>query len=111
MRGAVITPPLGLVGCFLCFVFVFFLFVCGFFGCLLCCFFCRAVNLRGDLSGLIVAFLFSCAFLVFGRVLGLFRLGGCVTHTQHGSEVIMNIFDNYKSRYEGAREEELNINE
>src|SRR3569832_1145890 len=29
----------------------------------------------------------------------------------HGSEVIMSIFDNYLSRYEGAREEELSLQE
>src|SRR3569832_1764682 len=71
----------------------------------------RAVNLRGDLSGLIVAKLQSSALTAHGRAQGHHRQGGRGTPTQHGKEVIMNIFDNYQSRYEGAREEELTINE
>src|SRR3569833_2680678 len=83
----------------------------GKLGCSLCCFFCRVVILRGDLSGLIVAKLQSSALTALGRAQGHHRQGGRGTPTQHGSEVIMNIFDNYQSRYEGAREEELTINE
>src|SRR3569833_3424582 len=37
-------------------------------------------------------------------------LGGGMP-ANHGSEVIMSIFDNYLSRYEGAREEELSLQE